>query len=564
MSRPRAARHRLAVAAAAAAAAAAYITYGLVQYATFRVGTFDLVIFDQAVRSYAHFHPGIAPVKGVQDGFGPAFSVLGDHWSPVIALLAPLYWLHDGPQDLIVAQGVLLALAVPPLWAFTRRVCGSPAAAYLAVVAYAVSWPVAEAVAAGFHEVAFVPVLTAVFLERLAAGRIRTALAAAFALLFVKEDMGLLVAGFGLFLLAARGARFARWAPGHPLARRGRRILLAGGLVIGGIAATALATYVLRPAFGGRAGYYWAYWSLGGNARLAAGHVLRDPLAAARLAITPEVKATTMAWLAGVLLFLPLLSPITLAALPLLAERMLASSQPNWWGTTYQYNAFIEMVLVCAAVDGAARIAGWAARARARRAMVTAAVGEPGTPSGPSSPNSRDAPSSPSSPDAPRSPVSPGSISRLGGPDGLGEAAWPGRWAAIITGLACAAALAVVPRFALASLATPGFYGRDGQMRAAAAADAEVPPGVTVDAAQMLGPQLSGRDTVLLWGPSATSAAWIVAQTRYTYPFLSLPSQRARIGDLERRGYQVDFRRGGYLVLHRPSAPQVTSRARRA
>ena len=546
MSRPRAARHRLAVAAAAAAAAAAYITYGLVQYATFRVGTFDLVIFDQAVRSYAHFHPGIAPVKGVQDGFGPAFSVLGDHWSPVIALLAPLYWLHDGPQDLIVAQGVLLALAVPPLWAFTRRVCGSPAAAYLAVVAYAVSWPVAEAVAAGFHEVAFVPVLTAVFLERLAAGRIRTALAAAFALLFVKEDMGLLVAGFGLFLLAACGARFARWAPGHPLARRGRRILLAGGLVIGGIAATALATYVLRPAFGGRAGYYWAYWSLGGNARLAAGHVLRDPLAAARLAITPEVKATTMAWLAGVLLFLPLLSPITLAALPLLAERMLASSQPNWWGTTYQYNAFIEMVLVCAAVDGAARIAGWAARAR--RAMVTAAVGNPGTPSDPRAPSAVPAavPSSPS------------------GPDGLGEAAWPGRWAVIITGLACAAALAVVPRFALASLATPGFYGRDGQMRAAAAADAEVPPGVTVDAAQMLGPQLSGRDTVLLWGPSATSAAWIVAQTRYTYPFLSLPSQRARIGDLERRGYQVDFRRGGYLVLHRPSAPQVTSRARRA
>ena len=79
--------------------------------------------------------------------------------------------------------------------------------------------------------------------------------------------------------------------------------------------------------------------------------MLRGPLAAARLAITPRVKLTTMAWLAGVLLFLPLLSPLTLAALPLLAERMLASSQPNWSGTTFQYNAFVEMVLVCAAVD---------------------------------------------------------------------------------------------------------------------------------------------------------------------------------------------------------------------
>ena len=517
MSRPRAARHRLAVAAATAAAAAAYITYGLVQYATFRVGTFDLVIFDQAVRSYAHFHPGIAPVKGVQDGFSPAFSVLGDHWSPAIALLAPLYWLYDGPQNLIVAQGVLFAVAVPPLWAFTRRVCASPAAAYLAAAAYAASWPVAEAVAAGFHEVAFVPVLTAVFFERLAAGRIRTALAAAFALLFVKEDMGLLVTGFGLFLLAARGARFAAWAPGHPLAHRRHRIILGGCLVIGGIAAMLLATYVLRPALGGRAGYYWAYWSLGGNARLAAGHVLRDPLAAARLAITPRVKLTTMAWLAGVLLFLPLLSPLTLAALPLLAERMLASSQPNWWGTTFQYNAFVEMVLVCAAVDGAARIAGWAARAG--RTVAPARAGRTVAP------------------------------------------ARAGRWAVIVTGLACAAALAAVPRFALASLATPGFYGRDSQMRAEAAADATIPAGVTVDAAQMLGPQLSGRDTVLLWGPSATSAAWIVAQTHYTYPFRSLSGQRAQIGDLERRGYRVAFRGGGYLVLHRP--PAARSRAGR-
>ncbi len=549
MSRPRTARHRLAVAAATAAAAAAYTTYGLVQYATFRVGTFDLVIFDQAVRSYAHFHPGIAPVKGVQDGFGPAFSVLGDHWSPAIALLAPLYWLYDGPQNLIVAQGVLFALAVPPLWAFTRRVCASPAAAYLAAGAYALSWPVAEAVAAGFHEVAFVPVLTAVFLERLAAGRIRTALAAAFALLFVKEDMGLLVAGFGLFLLATRGARFAGWAPGHPLARRRDRIILGGCLVIGGIAAMLLATYVLRPAFGGRAGYYWAYWSLGGNARLAAGHVLRDPLAAARLAITPPVKLTTMAWLAGVLLFLPLLSPITLAALPLLAERMLASSQPNWWGTAYQYNAFVEMVLVCAAVDGVARIASWAARARARRTVAPARALEPSIPSGPNTPNGHG---------------TPNNHSGHSTPSGPGEPARAARWAVTVTGLACAAALAAAPRFALASLATPGFYGRDSQMRAEAAADATVPAGVTVDAAQMLGPQLSGRDTVLLWGPSATSAAWIVAQTHYTYPFPSLSGQRAQIGDLERRGYQVAFRRGGYLVLHRPSATQVTSRARHA
>ena len=136
---------------------------------------YDLVIFDQAVRSYAHLQPGISIIKGLHNGFGPHFSVLGDHWSPILAVLAPLYWLYNSPQTLLVAQSVLFALAIPPLWAFTRRAFGggpqADAAAYLVSVAYGLSWPIAEAGRVGFHEVAFAPVLTAVALERLQAGR---------------------------------------------------------------------------------------------------------------------------------------------------------------------------------------------------------------------------------------------------------------------------------------------------------------------------------------------------------------------------------------------------------
>ncbi len=375
------------------------------------------------------------------------------------------------------------------------------------------SWPVAEAVAAGFHEVVFVPVLTALFFERLAAGRIRAALGAAAGLLLVKEDMGLLLAGFGLFLLAARPGQFEAWAPGHPLAGSGPhhrrdRLLLASGLIAGGLAAVLLATMVLRPAFGGRATYYWAYWSLGPDMTQAAAHALRDPLAVARLAVSPAEKVTTVAWLSGVLLFLPLLSPVTLAALPLLAERMLASSAPNWWGTAYQYNAFIEMVLVVGAVDGGVRLTGWARRVRRVRR----------------------------------------------GPRRRDDNSKKRRAAIGVAAALCAAAVAVAPRFALVSVVTPGFYRGTSQEADQAAADAHVPPGVTVDAPQMLGPQLSGRNTVLLWGPAAASASapWIVAQTHWTFPFTSLAGQRAQIAHLKRDGYQVVFSRGAYLVLHRP------------
>ena len=126
------------------------------------------------MRSYAHFEPGISVIKGLHNNFGPNFSILGDHWSPILAALAPLYWIFNSPQTLLVAQAVLFALAVPPLWLFTRRTFGggrkATIAAYLVSVAYALSWPIASAAAFDFHEVAFAPVLTAVALERLSGG----------------------------------------------------------------------------------------------------------------------------------------------------------------------------------------------------------------------------------------------------------------------------------------------------------------------------------------------------------------------------------------------------------
>jgi uncharacterized membrane protein len=472
----------------ACAAAFVYGLYGITALRTFRIGTYDLVIFDQAVRSYAHFRNGISPAKGIQDGFSANFSVLGDHWSPIIAVLAPLYWIAGEPATLEVAQGVLFALAIPPLWLFARRLSGygGVAAAYLACAAYALSWPIAEATAVGFHEVAFVPVLTAVFFERLLAGRTRTAILAAGLLLLVKEDTGLLVAGLGLVLLV-----YGRITPLPP----GTRRLLGLGLIAGGIAATWVATFVLRPAFGGRASYYWSYWALGPDPAQATQHALSNPLFALRLLGTPSVKLSTMAWLAGALLFLPLLSPLTLAVLPLLLERMLASSQSNWWVTGFQYNAFLIMVLVCAALDGALR------------------------------------------------------VTRVFRSDG--------RWFTGLTGALCVAAVALVPVFAFGAMLRPSFYVRDAGMRAQAAAVSLVPSGVTVDAADMLGPALSGRDTVLLWGPSAHTAAWVVGQTWYTFPWPGKASQLASIAALRKAGWRLVFARDGYLVLHRTVGTSV-------
>ena len=227
------------VGALTAAAAFVYCLDSLILFRRFLASTFDLVIFDQGIRGYAHFQAPVSIARGVSDGEGAHFLLLADHWSPILALLAPLYWIHDSPATLLVAQGVLFALAIPPLWAYTRRQLG-PAAAYFVCVAYALSLPVMEAVIFDFHEVAFVPVLTAVMVERFDAGRRWHGILAAVALLLVKEDMGLLVAGFGCYLLLTRrrwtglafvvGGLAATWVGDPPADPRVRRV---GHLLLG-------------------------------------------------------------------------------------------------------------------------------------------------------------------------------------------------------------------------------------------------------------------------------------------------------------------------------------------
>jgi uncharacterized membrane protein len=517
--------HPAGVGALTALIAAVYSAYSLTLFGTFRSTAWDLVIFDQAVRSYARFHPAISIIKGVHNGFGPQFSVLGDHFSPVLAALAPLYWIWNGPQTLLVAQAVLFALAIPPLWVFTRRALGggrkATAAAYLVGVAYGLSWPLAAAAAFDFHEVAFAPVLTAIALERFQAGRLRGALAALAALLLVKEDMGLLVAGIGLYLAVS--------VP--PVVRRQR--LVGAVLVVAGIAYTALATYVLIPAFGGRADYYWAYGSLGRDVPQLIWHLIRHPLSSLQALVTPQAKLRTIAWLLAVLGFLPLLSPIALAVLPLLAERMLNSKFPNWWLLHFQYNAYLVVPLACAAVDGAARLDRWAGRARRyvagrRTAGGGAGAGLPAAATVPAPAPGRD-----------------GSRAAV---RGTGTVALAG--ASVI----CAVTLAAVPRFQLDDALHSSFYQQTARTRAAAAADAVVPSGVRVEAANTLGPQLSGRDTVLLWDGEHPpgGSPWVVADvgTRQ-FTFTGPPAQRARVALLRRSGYRVVFERDGYLVLHR-------------
>jgi uncharacterized membrane protein len=505
---------QLGVAALTALFAGLYSVFSATLYYTHGpgIGTYDLGIFDQGIRSYAHFHAGISIAKGLHN-FGAAnFSILADHFSPIDALLAPLYWIHDSPVDLVIAQSVLFALAIPPIWAFTRREVGGRwtgvVAGYAVAVAYGLSWPIAAAEAFPFHEAAWAPLLMGIALERLQKRRLRGALIALALLLLVKEDMGLVVAGVGIGLV------IARW-PGLP-----RQRLIGLALAVLGLTYTFVAVWVLIPAMGGSAHYYWEYSALGQNVPQAIKHIVLHPLGSARLLITPHVKVHTMLELFAPFLFLAVLSPIVLAAVPLLLERMLSNTSPAWWGTGYQYNSFVIVPIALASVHGAVRLQRWAAwivaGSRVRGALDRAR------------------------------PASVGAT-----------------WAAGKVAVGCVLAfgvfaLGLLPRFAFAPMFHASFYQRSSTAIAEGAAAAHVPSGVVVAAPDHVGPYLDSRDTVLLWdgdGKTPAFTPWVIANvTQPQFTFLSMKTQVQRVAELRAHGYTVVFRDDGLVVLHAPGA----------
>ncbi|WP_160096614.1 DUF2079 domain-containing protein [Kibdelosporangium aridum] len=299
-----------------------FTLYGLLSVTNHRqLGTtgFDLGIFEQIVRAYAGFEAPVSELKG------PGFVMLGDHFHPILATLAPLYWIFPSPITLLFAQAGLLAVSVVPVTRIAMSMVGRQAG-FVIGVAYGLSWGLQTTVDFDFHEVAFAVPLLAFAIERLLREEWTAAVCWAAPLILVKEDLPLTVVAIGGYL----------WLKGQ------RR--LGGWVMASGLVSFLLILKVLIPAMN-PAGVYGFAGDLGkGFSWLDLPGRLFDH--DKKLVLLLSVFAPTA--------LLALLSPVSLIAVPTLLWRLLSVNQSHW-EAGFHYNAVLMPIVFLALADALAK-----------------------------------------------------------------------------------------------------------------------------------------------------------------------------------------------------------------
>ncbi len=484
----------------AAVTFAVYTTISVFRYLRMDPGSWDLGIYTEYVRQLAGLHAPVVTIKGA------GFNLLGDHFQPIVALIAPFYRIFPTPVTLLVAQALLTAISVFPVCRAAGELLGT-GVSWVIGAAYGFSWGLQQMIIFDFHEIAFAVPLIAFSLSALVRRRPWAAAAWALPLVFAKEDQGFTVAAIGLVMLgmAVTAVRHpgpagqARTGPAgqigiSPSGSTGRGGIsppgptgqggisppgptgqsgispagsarpwrpsagqaasawaIAGGLlVVWGLGWSALAIEVIIPYF--NPAHHYPYWFDGGVLGPGGHHVSASGLLAQFSHAGPEKLRTTFMVVLPVAL-LALRSPLAVITLPALVLRFLATNS-SYWGTDWHYNATLMPIVFLAAIDGLARIQAHAARRAANQAAA-----------------------------------------RRGSP--LGSQA--GRYAAALMAVI---AVVLAFRFPLADVWKPQTYHITAHARADRAAVAAIPPGATVVATLSLLAPLATRDTTYWIGTS--------------------------------------------------------------
>jgi uncharacterized membrane protein len=170
----------------------------ILQHRTFHTHAYDLSTHDQAVWNTLHGElMRITTLPGV-------LCRLGDHFDPILLLIAPLYYLYDSPETLLIIQTVVVALGAWPVFQLARKRLETEWGGIIFALAYLLYTPLESANMFDFHGVTLVPSFLLFALYFLEVQRWLPLWISLGLAIMCKEDISLIVAALGLYVMVRR------------------------------------------------------------------------------------------------------------------------------------------------------------------------------------------------------------------------------------------------------------------------------------------------------------------------------------------------------------------------
>ena len=329
---------RVLLAVGITAYAAGFAALSALRHEAFVTGRFDLGNMVQPVWSTAHGDPlRMTSLRGDQ------ISRLAAHVDPILVLFAPLWWLWPSPNMLLVVQAAVIALGAIPVFLLARKHLASPRAGLGFALAYLLYPATGWLTLNEFHPVALATPLLLFAFWYLDEDRLLPFAVFALAASACKEEIALVVAGFGIWYAVAHRS----WVAGSAIA-------------LAGFAWAAVAIGVVIPHYnaGAESDFYGRYNEVGGSASGILETTFTHPLRIAEAALSGR-DLHYLLDLVAPLAALSLLAPLVLvAALPELAINLLSSTTTQT-SIHFHYTAGLIPVLMIAAIFGAKRLSRW-------------------------------------------------------------------------------------------------------------------------------------------------------------------------------------------------------------
>ncbi len=312
----------------------------VLRYDTFKATAFDLGNLDQVIWNTLHGRPFQYSNQAI-DWYGPP-TRLAQHFEPILLPLSLLYVVHADPRILLVFQTLVLTTGALPVFLLTRKFLPEwPLLAALMAGAYLLSPAMLGLNIFDFHPVSLAVPLLLYAILALTYKRYGWFLITCFLAGMCKEEIPLVIALFGLLVI---------WK--YKLPRLGTV------LVIGGVAWSALAFFVIIPHFypGVQHNNFWyRYEQLGSSPGAAVINLLIHPW----LLFSTLITLDRIYYLAGLFRttgFSAFLAPEwLLPTLPTLAIN-LATNDPSLYSGVYHYNAALIPFIILAAIHGTRRL----------------------------------------------------------------------------------------------------------------------------------------------------------------------------------------------------------------